>query len=87
MHVLYVIKSEVDDGLYIGVTNDLKRRLEEHNQGMNRSTKSRKPFKLIYCEGYKSKRDALIREKKLKQYKNSYTELKKRIIHSLDCGA
>lgn len=87
MHVLYVIKSEVDGDLYIGVTGNLKRRLEEHNQGMSRATKFRRPFELIYCEGYKLKKDALIREKKLKQYKNSYTELKKRIIHSLGCGA
>ncbi len=83
MYHVYVIQSKKDNKLYIGSTNNLKRRFFEHNQGLNKSTKHRIPFKLIYCETYASTKDAIIREKKLKGFKNSYAELKKRIINSL----
>ena len=84
MYCVYVLKSEKDKRLYIGVTNDLKRRLSEHNAGDTKSTKHRGPFALVYCEVYRSKSDALIRERKLKQFKNSYKELVKRIKSSLE---
>jgi len=35
MFYVYILKSEKDGKLYIGYTNDLKRRLEEHNSGKN----------------------------------------------------
>ena len=82
MHYVYVIKSKVDEKFYIGSTSDLRRRFQEHNDGKNLSTKHRKPFDLIYYEAYRSKKDALLRERKLKQFKNSYAELKKRIEDS-----
>jgi len=67
-------------------TNNVKRRLQEHNDGFSQSTKHRRPFILVYCESYLSKKDALAREKKLKYFKNSYSELKKRMENSL-CDA
>jgi putative endonuclease len=51
--VLYSVK---DKGLYIGYTSNLKARFQQHNDGENVSTKSRRPFKLIYYESYLSKR-------------------------------
>ena len=84
MFYIYVIKSKKDDKLYIGFTNDLRKRLIQHNQGLNKSTKYRIPFVLVYYETYLSEKDARIRERRLKRFKNSYTELKKRIKHSLD---
>jgi len=72
----------VDERLYIGSTNDLRKRFAEHNKRQNISTKNRAPFKLVYYEAYDSKIDCLDRERKLKQFKNSYKELKKRISHS-----
>ena len=83
MFYIYVLKSFVDKKLYIGYTNDLKRRFNEHNEGQNKSTKLRAPFELVYYEAYKSKKDAAVRERKLKQFKNSYSELRKRIENSL----
>ena len=83
MFCVYVMRSKVDNGLYIGYTDDLERRLREHNSGLSRSTKYRAPFDLIYCEIYKAKRDAIARERKLKKFKNSYTELKNRLKDSL----
>lgn len=58
----YVLKSEKDNELYIGSTSDLTRRIKEHNSGKNKSTKSRKPFKLVYCEKFDRLSDARYRE-------------------------
>jgi hypothetical protein len=41
------------------------------------------PWRYVYIEGYRVKRDAMLREKKLKQYGNARTYIKQRIQHSL----
>lgn len=84
MRYVYVLKSKKDSSLYIGYTNDLKRRLEEHNKGKNFSTKFKTPFELVYYEAYRSQGDAKYREKQLKRFAASYKELKKRMRNSLD---
>jgi len=66
MYYVYVLLSKVDNKRYIGFTSDLKRRLEEHNNGENKSTKCRRPLKLIYYEACLSQKDATRREKYLK---------------------
>lgn len=83
MFYVYVIKSKKDNELYVGFTNDLRKRLAQHNQELNKSTKHRIPFVLVYYEAYFSEKDARTRERRLKQFKNSYTELKKRVKYSL----
>jgi len=83
MFYVYVLKSQKDGKLYIRYTSDLKRRFSEHNKGQSLSTKNRTPLILVYYESYHSSRDARTREAKLKKFKNSYTELKKRLQHSL----
>lgn len=83
MFYVYLVRSLKDNNLYTGYTNDLKRRLEEHNSGKNVSTKSRVPFELIYYEAYKSREDATHREKMLKEYGKSLGGLKRRIAKSL----
>ena len=83
MYDVYLLKSKKDNKLYIGLTHNLRKRFIEHNQGLNKSTKFRRPLILIYYEAYTSLKDAKIREGKLKKFKNSYAELKKRIINSL----
>jgi len=62
----YVIQSKKDGRFYTGSTSDLRKRLNEHNTGKVRSTKSRGPFVLIYYEACLDKQDALAREKYLK---------------------
>lgn len=62
MFYVYILQSESDHGLYIGMSGDLKRRLEEHQSGEARSTKNRGPWKLIYYESYFQKEDAEGRE-------------------------
>ena len=83
MHYVYLLKSNKDGKLYIGQTHDLKKRFKEHQDGLVRSTKYRRPWKLIYYESYLHFEDAMVREKKLKEFKSAYRELKKRLASSL----
>ena len=66
MFYVYVLQSEVDEGLYIGYTSDLKRRMGEHQEGKSFSTSYRRPWRLIYYEAYLNEADALGRERYLK---------------------
>jgi putative endonuclease len=84
MYYIYVLQSKKDKSVYIGYTNDLKKRFAEHNKGLCISTKSKRPFCLVYCEGYSSEIDARTRERRLKQFKNAYKELLKRINSCLE---
>lgn len=62
----YVLESLKDGDHYIGYTNNLIKRVEEHNKGKVFSTKPRRPLKLIYYEACLNKEDAKQREKYLK---------------------
>lgn len=62
----YVLQSLVNDSLYTGYTADLRKRLKEHNQGLTRSTKPFRPWKLIYYEACLEEEDAKRREHYLK---------------------
>lgn len=84
MFYVYILKSKKDGKCYIGSTNDLKRRIKEHNNGKIFSTQNRKPLILIYYEAYRSEKDARIREQKLKNYGQGITNLYKRISNSLN---
>ncbi|PJE67520.1 excinuclease ABC subunit C [Candidatus Shapirobacteria bacterium CG10_big_fil_rev_8_21_14_0_10_40_9] len=83
MFYIYILRSKKDGQLYIGSTNDLRRRLKEHNEGKVFSTKFRTPFELIYYEAYKIEKDARKRESNLKLRSKAFTQLKKRIIYSI----
>ena len=63
MYYFYVLKSI--NNIYFGSTNDLRRRLSEHNTGKCFSTKGSK-WKLIYYEAYLSEIDARNREHQIK---------------------
>jgi len=84
MFYVYILKSIKDKQLYLGFTNDLKRRVREHNSTLSRSTKSRGPFKLVYYEAYTSKEDAIHREHNLKLRARALRQLKLRIKKSLE---
>ena len=66
MYYVYILKSEVDGKLYTGFTKDLKKRISNHNEGLNTSTSYRRPFSLVYYEAYLSEKDARHRELFLK---------------------
>ena len=63
---MYVLLSRRDGKLYIGFTNNLKRRLQQHARGEVRSTKNRRPLTLIHYEYFINEADAKAREKFLK---------------------
>ncbi|MBI2012255.1 GIY-YIG nuclease family protein [Candidatus Daviesbacteria bacterium] len=69
MPYVYILRSMKDNGYYIGICKDIVKRLEKHNKGGVRSTKNRKPFKVIYSEEFDNYSLARIREKELKSYK------------------
>lgn len=83
MFYTYILKSLADGELYTGSTNDLRKRLGEHNSGKVFSTKLRMPLKLIYYEAYSCESDARKREKNLKLRSRALAQLKKRISGSL----
>jgi putative endonuclease len=66
MHYVYVLQSESDSGLYIGMTANLRRRFEEHQRGESPCTKGRRPWTVIYYEAYLDRTDAEGREVFLK---------------------
>lgn len=86
MYYVYFIKSTKYDEIYVGSTNNLRRRLTEHNDGVELSTKRYRPWRLVYYEAYQSEEDARNREMKLKHHGNAMRELKKRIQRSLENG-
>jgi putative endonuclease len=65
-YFVYILQSDKDKQFYVGFTADLKKRIEQHNNGEVKSTKLRRPLKLIYCEIGLNRYDALHREKYLK---------------------
>ena len=68
-YFVYVLKSQKDYKHYIGSTSDVNKRLAFHNAGLQRSTRSRIPFLLIYYEEMETKQEALERELYLKSLK------------------
>jgi putative endonuclease len=65
-YFVYAIKSLSKNYIYVGLTNNLERRIQEHNSGKSKSTKSYTPFRLIYCEKVGIRIEARKREKYLK---------------------
>ena len=86
MYYVYLIKCKKHSETYLGSTNDLRRRLSEHNNGREISTKRYRPWRLVYYEAYRSEKDAREREMKLKSHGNAIRELKKRLQRSLKNG-
>jgi putative endonuclease len=83
MYHVYVIQhSEIKD-YYIGYTTDIEKILERHNNGENKSTRRKSgEWVLVYYEAYRSKEDAVSREKRLKVHGKGKQELIKRLTNS-----
>jgi len=79
-HFTYILYSKTKDRYYIGSTADVEKRLERHNAGATKSTKSGRPWKIVYSEKYNSKTDAIKRENYLKRMKS------RKMIESLISG-
>ena len=62
MHYVYLLKSLKDTKLYVGRTDDLRRRIDEHNSGKIKATRYRRPLRLVFYEAFRVKQDAVRRE-------------------------
>lgn len=82
MHYVYVLLSLLDQKFYIGRTDDLRRRKQEHDEGKVASTKHRRPLKLLFYEAFASKKDAIRRELYFKTSKGR-SSLQMMLRHSL----
>ncbi|MFC1726172.1 GIY-YIG nuclease family protein [candidate division KSB1 bacterium] len=72
-YFLYILASKRNGTLYTGVTNDLKRRIYEHKNGLIEGfTKKYKVDKLVYFEEFNIINDALLREKNIKTWKRAW---------------
>lgn len=73
---VYIMGSEHGRAIYIGVTNDLLRRVQEHKTDVAAGfTKRYKCHKLLYCERFDDIRKAIEREKQLKGWRREKKEL------------
>ena len=66
MFYVYAISSKVKNYIYVGLTNNVERRLKELNSGQNKTTKPYKPYELILVEKFDTRVEARLREKYLK---------------------
>ncbi len=71
MHYTYIIYSETKDRYYTGSTSvGVEKRVERHNSGWSRSTKSGIPWKVEYTKSFEVKTDALKWERYIKRQKS-----------------
>ena len=68
MFTPYVLYSSKFDKIYVGQTSDLSRRIVQHNLGKHRYTKRYVPWKILYTEKFKTRAEAMKREKELKSH-------------------
>lgn len=81
---VYILASRYRGTLYIGVTNDLSRRLGEHKAGVVPGfTKRYKVDRLVYSEGYSSILEARARERTLKRWRRDW---KIELVESLNAA-
>ena len=78
---VYILQSDSTRAFYIGEAEDLQKRLKKHNNGESRSTKSGRPWRLVYSEEFPSRSEAVRRERSLKSPKGwkELREIKNRI--------
>ena len=67
---LYIIQSKSSGRFYVGHTNDLERRVAEHNEGQTKSTRGRGPWLLVLSEPFDTKEAAFARERQIKSWKS-----------------
>ena len=66
MYYTYLIQSEKDESIYIGFTGDLEKRIKRHNEGREKYTKKKIPWKLVFYAAFRTQKEATDFEKYLK---------------------
>ena len=83
-YYVYIMASQKNGTLYVGVTNDLRRRVDEHKTGvMPGFTQQYHVHKLVYYEEFPDIYSAIVREKQMKRWKR---EWKIRLIEQMNPG-
>ena len=67
MFFIYILYSKSRGRFYIGYTQDIKERINRHNMGRERHTKSGAPWKLIHSESFETRSAAMKQENKIKK--------------------
>ena len=77
MYTVYVLQNTISRRHYVGSTNDIARRMSEHNRGQTRSTRQKGSWVLKYIEEYSTSIEAKAREHQIKSYKggNAFKKL------------
>jgi len=70
MYYTYITQSESTGKLYIGQTSNLQARINKHDSDKNFSTKNKGPWNLLLSKEFETRSEAILFEKKLKDYKN-----------------
>ena len=80
MYTVYILQSMKDAKTYVGYSNNVQRRLLEHNSGQSKATRHRRPFEILFTEEFETEQEAKKREmywksgagrRKLKEYFDS----------------
>ncbi|MEK7110792.1 MAG: GIY-YIG nuclease family protein [Patescibacteria group bacterium] len=76
-YCVYILRSQRTGFYYIGYTNNLQRRLREHNAGMTKSLFRHIPLEIVRIEEYSTYAEARRREAQIKRYKsgNAFRQL------------
>jgi putative endonuclease len=82
MFTVYVLSSAQRNYLYVGLSNNIDRRVEEHQKGKERTTRAYRPFELVYTEKFLTRQEARDKEKYLKS--GSGKEWLKAYLSSVD---
>ena len=75
MWQVYILQSEVDGDYYKGITQNIEKRLSEHNAGESKFTSTKTPWKVVCTYSFENKREALIEEKRIKKLNRKSIEL------------
>ena len=70
MYTVYILQSMSSGKYYVGHTENLKRRIEEHNAGRSQSTRGKGPWQVRYTEDFATRSDAMHREYEIKSRKS-----------------
>ncbi|MGQ9643826.1 MAG: GIY-YIG nuclease family protein [Ignavibacterium sp.] len=81
MLYVYALKSKTRNYIYVGMTANIKDRMHRHNSGYEKTTRSYRPFELIYLEAFDNRKQAREKEKYLKS--GSGKEYLKKIVNQL----
>ena len=69
---VYILQSEKDGSYYVGSTQDLDARIQRHNQGRSKYTKTKMPWRMMYFEEFPDRSSAVRRENQIKRHKDKH---------------